>query len=272
MRFPPPRRVRWAALVTVALALVAAVSRTAAPDTATASTTFAAGNLNLQGSLSMASRDAVCPDGLPLSTACHSRTAQGEISGLGRASHTYMYNGDFTRCGPGDVVILGYTTTLRVAGKGEISVSVADAPCLLADIPALNATQSFTVTGGTGIYAGASGSGRIERAANFTGGGAAGKDTWIGTLVVPGLEFDVTPPTLSGATSKTVRAPRGAKRVRVTYKVTASDNADGQVPVTCKPRSGSRFPIGRTVVRCSGTDSSANTGSASFRVTVRATK
>ena len=42
-------------------------------------------------------------------------------------------------------------------------MSVADAPCLLADITALNATGSFTVTGGTGNYAGASGSGRIER-------------------------------------------------------------------------------------------------------------
>ena len=81
-----------------------------------------------------------------------------------------MYNGDFTRCAPGDVNILGYTTSLRVVGKGEISVSVAVAPCLLADIPALNATQSFTVTGGTGIYAGASVSGRIERFASFEAG------------------------------------------------------------------------------------------------------
>ena len=79
----------------------------------------------------------------------------------------------------------------------------------------------------------------------------------------------MTPPTLSGATSKTVRAPRGVNRVRVTYKVTATDDADGQVPATCRPGSGSRFPVGRTVVRCSATDSSANTASASFRITVR---
>ena len=32
--------------------------------------------------------------------------------------------------------------------------------------------------------------------------GAVVRSTWTGTLVVPGLEFDVTPPTLSGATSK----------------------------------------------------------------------
>ena len=129
-----------------------------------------------------------------------------------------------------------------------------------------NEPQDFTITGGTGTYQGASGSGKVgERAL----GGGGGEETWTGTLVVPGLEFDVTPPTLSGATSKTVRAPRGAKRVRVTYKVTASDNADSQVPVTCNPRSGSRFPIGRTIVRCSATDSSGNTANAAFRITVR---
>lgn len=172
--------------VLAVLALLAGVSRTAASDTATAATTSVAGTLSLQGSLSMSSHDAVCPQGLPLSTACHSRLANGEISGLGRVSHTYMYNGVFAGCSPGDVKILGYTTSLRVVGKGEISVSVADAPCLLADLPALNATQSFTVMGGTGTYAGASGSGRIERDANFTGGGAVGLDTWIGKLVVPG--------------------------------------------------------------------------------------
>src|SRR5262249_49634674 len=98
-----------------------------------------------------------------------------------------------------------------------------------------------------------------------------GVDTWIGTLVVPGLEFDVTPPTLRGATSKTVRAPRGAKSVRVTYKVTASDNARSQVPVVCTPRSGSRFPIGRTTVECSASDSSGNPANAAFRVVVSRT-
>jgi hypothetical protein len=108
--------------------------------------------------------------------------------------------------------------------------------------------------------------GKIEPAVS----GGVGSERWTGTIVVPGLEFDVTPPRRSGATSKIVRAPKGARRVRVTYRVTASDNADGQLPVICQPRSGSRFPVGRTVVRCSATDTSANTGNASFRITVRA--
>ena len=248
--------------------LVIGLALLVAGTSAAADSSFAQ-TLNLQGSLSMASRDAVCPDGLPLSTACHSRTAQGEIPGLGRVSHTYMYNGDLTRCGPGDVVILGYTTSVRVVGKGEISVSVADAPCLLADLPALNATQSFTVTGGTGIYAGASGSGRIERAATFAPGGASGTDTWIGTLVVPGLEFDLTPPVMSGAANKTAKTKRGAKSARVTYQVMAQDDRDGAVTVACAPSSGSRFRLGRTRVTCSASDTSANSASASFTITVK---
>jgi hypothetical protein len=180
-----------------------------------------------------------------------------------------MYNGDFTRCGPGDVVILGYTTSLSVVGKGEISVSVADAPCLLADLDALNATGSFTVTGGTGTYAGASGSGRIERAAGFQSGGATGTDTWTGTLIVPGLEFDLTSPVMSGAANKSAKAKRGARNARVTYHVTAQDDRDGTLPVACTPASGSRFKVGKTRVTCEAVDSSANKTNSSFTVTVK---
>ena len=73
---------------------------------------------------------------------------------------------------------------------------------------------------------------------------------------------------MKGIVSKTVRAPRGAKRVRVTYKVTARDDVDA-VPVSCRPRSGSRFRIGRTVVKCTATDGSGNTATAKFTITVK---
>lgn len=116
--------------------------------------------------------------------------------------------------------------------------------------------QDFTITGGTGIYEGVSGSGTAERAFGVGGG----IERWTGTLLAPGTEFDVTPPKLNGATTKTVRAPRGQRRVHVTYTVTASDAVDGPVPVTCEPRSGNRFPLGRTRVTCSAKDKSANHG------------
>ena len=66
-----------------------------------------------------------------------------------------------------------------------------------------------------------------------------------------------------------VRVPKRAKQVRVTYAVSARDDVDGAVPVSCSPRSGSRFSIGRTLVICSASDGSANTGTARFAVTVK---
>ena len=87
-------------------------------------------------------------------------------------------------------------------------------------------------------------------------------------ISVPGLDFDTTRPTLSGATRKTVRAKKGAKTARVTFKVTAGDDQQGAVPVSCTPRSGTRFALGRTRVTCSASDASANVAVARLVVTV----
>ena len=133
--------------------------------------------------------------------------------------------------------------------------------------PLRNEPQDFTITGGTGLYAGAFGSGTVERSL----AGDGGTERWTATLVAPEIEFDVTPPTLAGAQARTVHAPKGAKRARVTYRVVARDAADGELPAPCQPRSGSRFMIGRTVVTCSATDTSANTRTTRFRITVKAT-
>jgi HYR domain len=112
---------------------------------------------------------------------------------------------------------------------------------------------------GMGAYQGASGRATVARSLSA----GHGSEWWTGT------EFDITPPTIAGAVAKSVRAPKTARRVRVTYKVTASDAVDGQVPVTCLPRSGGWFPIGRTLVTCQARDKSGNTGRARFAVTVR---
>jgi HYR domain len=134
----------------------------------------------------------------------------------------------------------------------------------------LTNTQSFTITGGSGVYAGASGSGEVNHDAHrLTSGHAAGTDTWAGTLVVPSLDFDLVAPTIRGAVNKAVRAPRGTKRVRVTYAVTASDNA-GRAVVACKPPPGSFFKLGKTRVRCTATDTSGNTARQAFTVAVNA--
>ncbi|MDX2678039.1 HYR domain-containing protein [Streptomyces sp. NY05-11A] len=69
---------------------------------------------------------------------------------------------------------------------------------------------------------------------------------------------DVTAPTVT-VDDRTVEAtgPGGAV---VDYPATARDNVDGDVPVSCEPPSGTRFPIGRTTVTCTATDKAGNTG------------
>ena len=72
--------------------------------------------------------------------------------------------------------------------------------------------------------------------------------------------------------TKVVKARRGAKSVRVSYRVSATDSGDAAVNATCKPASGSRFALGRTRVTCEASDSSANAATASFVVLVKATR
>jgi hypothetical protein len=130
-------------------------------------------------------------------------------------------------------------------------------------------TQTFTVTGGSGVFVGASGSGTLTRTNTGFGVHGYGVDHWNGTLVAPSFTPDVTPPTITGASKKVVRAPRKARTVRVRYRVAATDDMDGNVAVRCKPRPGSRFKVpSRTRVRCSATDTSANTATARFVVVV----
>lgn len=212
---------------------------------------------------------ASCPTGTPPEITCSSRTGAGVVRGLGRVEESYAYLLDESGCGQDSVRGLPSTARLTVPGKGEIDVRVSGTDCLRRVPPnPVIGTETFTVTGGSGKFAGASGGGTI---AHVSEGPPAwrGRDTWTGTLTVPRPEFDLAPPVVSGAISRSVRALRRAKRVRVTYNVAATDDVDGGIPVSCQPRSGSRFRIGRTIVRCSATDSSANTATARFTIVVK---
>ncbi len=82
------------------------------------------------------------------------------------------------------------------------------------------------------------------------------------------LAADTTPPTISVPDGVIVDAtsPAGAA---VTYSVTATDDVDTHPSVACTPASGNVFPIGRTTVECTASDSAGNEAIASFEVHVK---
>ena len=262
---------RWIPVAAAAAAVV-----TVAPI-AFAAGSARTGALALKADFSVNSQPGSCPAG-SAADLCAAREGRAVIPGLGNVLESYSY--PVLQEPPGCPVdsrrILPYTVRFTVAGKGDIFLAVPGSAeaCLpegTAKGQSLGPTYGpIAVTGGSGVYAGASGTFTLEHHLNFSAAGASGTDAWAGTLAVPGLEFDLTPPTMSGAVDKTVRAPKHAKRVRVKYAVTAQDDVDGAVPASCEPKSESRFKVGRTTtVKCSATDSSANTATATFRVTVK---
>jgi len=253
-------------LIAVGLALIA----TGTCAAAVSGREQTSGSLALNASLTLTSRLGACasPPGIEI---CAERRVSGLFPGLGAVSGTYAFYGDNISppCEAGSGKALSYPIRLDVPAKGEIHLAVAAGPCVEEQAIRVQ-TQTFTVTGGTGVYAGAMGSGSLARVlGEETSSGRAGRETWTGTLTVPGLDFDVTAPILAGASSRTVRARRGVKRARVTYHVTAQDDRDGLVQATCAPRSGSRFRLGRTRVFCDAVDSSANVAGASFTINVK---
>jgi large repetitive protein len=82
---------------------------------------------------------------------------------------------------------------------------------------------------------------------------------------------DAAAPTLSVPGNITTEAT-SASGAAVSFNVTATDNIDPSVTVSCSRTSGAMFPIGNTRVDCTATDDSGNTSSDSFQVRVRDTQ
>ncbi len=104
------------------------------------------------------------------------------------------------------------------------------------------------------------GSTTVSCSASDTSGHTATK-TFTVTVV------DTTGPVLVLPADFTAEAtgPAGAA---VPFSTSASDVVDGDRPVNCTPASGSTFPLGPTTVTCSSSDTSSNSTSGSFKVTV----
>lgn len=238
------------------------------------SATSAAGSS--QGAVALNARFAgpieeiACPSGTPPTpiTECYLSEAEGQVPGLGPTSLKFTLFKALPY-GQSDLCRIFSTpdATFAVAGEGEIELAATNPSCQTPPLSGPGGSMQFIVTGGSGIYAGAAGSGTM-RFTSFLSENSKATSTWTGTLAVAGVDFDTNPPTISGASNKVVKIKKNTRRARVSYSVTATDAVDGTVPVTCTPRSGAFFPVGRTQVRCSATDSNSNTTGASFRVTV----
>jgi hypothetical protein len=266
------RRVDRLLIAAVAVAVVGgAAAAGSRPVMASAFGRSDSGRLTFKADLTGAYPPTACPVGTPSSVECFARTGTGVIRGLGtvRESYAYFVQDLPSGCELGYVQVLPTTVRLAVAGKGEIEIRLGGTGCLerLPPLP-LRGDEALTVTGGSGKYAGASGGGTLSHL-SYGPNAYSAVDTWAGTLVVAGVSFDLTPPAFSGATDRVVRAAKHAQRRRVSFNVTARDDIDGAVPVSCRPKPRSYFTLGRTTVRCSTTDSRANTATTRFVVTVK---
>jgi hypothetical protein len=274
MKTMPALAMSFAALVGAAAGLALATPTPAPAAGATPQTTRSTGALALDAAFTSAWQfGPFCPPATAPGIECVRFTGQANVPGLGRATSTYVKT--FDPVCPGELPVTQFrTAVLEVAGKGAIELALPGTVCG-PPAPAQIGPFALTVTGGSGIYAGASGSiefrSSVYQSSSRCGANLCGtsSDAWVGSLIVPGLDFDLTAPTLRGAVARAVRAARKAKRARVRYAVTAEDAVDGAVRTACKPASGSLFKVGRTRVTCSATDSSANEGRAQFTVTVR---
>jgi hypothetical protein len=235
------------------------------------------GTLQVHGTFRINFVGVACPAGSPAMTGCYSQVSASDaaVPGLGRmtTAYTLVYE-DFGSGGPRCHVHA--QIPIVIAGKGEIDLATRSTSCITPTLNTANPTPEvppteYTITGGSGRYAGASGSGALDYVNRETSPGAGYNNiTWTGTLNVAGLSFDTTPPQITGATPKAAKT-RTAKGARVRYSVSATDATDGPVPVACLPKSGSVFRVGRKTVTCTAADGSSNIATARFVITVKRT-
>jgi VCBS repeat-containing protein len=83
------------------------------------------------------------------------------------------------------------------------------------------------------------------------------KDTRAPLIVVPNKNL--------------IHEATGPSGAQVFFSSSATDLVDGILPLLCNPASGSVFPLGQTIVKCTASDSAGNTASKNFRIIVEDT-
>ena len=86
-------------------------------------------------------------------------------------------------------------------------------------------------------------------------------------------QSDITPPVITVPSEGITAEATGPDGAMVSFEdqVSAQDDVDGAVDVTCDYSSGDTFPIGQTTVTCSAQDTAGNSAVETFTVTVQDT-
>ena len=100
---------------------------------------------------------------------------------------------------------------------------------------------------------------------SWTATDLAGNSSSCSFLVIV---LDTQPPAITCPTNIAVSTDAGKATAVVKFTVSASDNCDGPLVATSVPASGTAFPIGTNTVVATAVDSSGNSNTCSFTVTV----
>src|SRR5207249_3574002 len=173
----------------------------------------------------------------------------------------------------------------NAATPTTFSVVVRDTTPPAVTVPA-NITAEGTGSAGAAVTFAASATDIVDGAVAVTCNRASGSTFAIATTTVVCSATDVhlntgsasfsvtvrdtTPPAVTVPANITAEATSSAGAA-VPFSASATDIVDGPLTPSCSRASGSTFALGTTTVNCSATDAHANTGSASFTVTVRDT-
>ncbi len=201
--------------------------------------------MNAKSEARLSSRCGVPARSCPRS-ACAARTSTGPFAGLGQVTGRYTFVIDVgpPTCANGWGKARAYAVRFAIASKGEINFELAPAAeCLNEEQRSRCASCDADVHGHWGHR-------DLRRCIRHRNRcafsqqrttGAAGTETWTGTLTVPGLEYDVT------ARRWRERPIRRCKPRRVRSRPESSSGSlhrttgMATLPVACAPRSGSRF-------------------------------
>ena len=113
------------------------------------------------------------------------RGFQGQWWQVSETTYTLPLGVGPPTCPAGFAKPLATTGRLSVAGKGEIAFALSEGARCMDSEEAWKEPQEFTITGGTGPFAAASGTGKLEqRWFNWARVPDVGGETWTGTLEV----------------------------------------------------------------------------------------